>query len=295
MSTMLDVRGDTIVVYDRSRRTIFLDGSLALLASSHVPGPVHGVMSGGRLLTSVRQPRGRGGDDPRDSSLYISCTVGQTACDRADTLGMFVNSDPELSVTVESGGAVYVVGVSNPKPFGRVASTVACGSGFVHASGGAWRLGVYSADGRLQREIVSGERGKPVTRSRMDAWTSAFLSTAPERQRAGIKRGLEGYRPPPIAPAIGRILCDDADRIWVEEFPDPESPTRYWTILNLEGRPLGRLSIPVGEQVLSVGADYVVLQTTDRDGVPSVSVYGISHEQNAGGVSNRGPDRSKRM
>jgi hypothetical protein len=220
-------------------------------------------------------PSTKSSGDVRDSSLLISCMIGKTLCDVADTLGTFVNSDRPLSVPIALRGTFSVLGISDPKPFGRISSTVACGAGYVHAPGGAWSIGVYSADGVLLREITSPDRRRPVTREMMDAWIHGFLRQLPARWRSDVRESLAAYQPPERAPAIERVLCDNSSHIWVEEFAEPASARHFWTILDLRGKPLGRLALPATQEVLSVGADHVLVQTKDADGVPSVAVYRI--------------------
>jgi hypothetical protein len=49
-----------------------------------------------------------------------------------------------------------------------------------------------------------------------------------------------------------------------------------WLILSSTGAPVGRLSIGAGLEIEEVGRDYVLIRSTDADGVESIRLHSLS-------------------
>lgn len=83
---------------------------------------------------------------------------------------------------------------------------------------------------------------------------------------------------PEIRPPLGRVLVDDAGRIWISEF-EPIAPgleeAREWHVLDKKGRPVGRLTLPQRSSILSVSNESVTLVIRDDLDVQHIEVRRI--------------------
>lgn len=129
----------------------------------------------------------------------------------------------------------------------------------VHARGGAptviLRVGV-------PREPISDDEW----RTRVNAMIPRI---ATEAQRATMTQRYESQRPR-YRPAFGRVLVDDARRVWIA---DAERP-RSWSVFSLRGSLIGRVEIPEGTLVRA-GRDEVVLLVRDSDGMALLAFHRI--------------------
>jgi hypothetical protein len=81
---------------------------------------------------------------------------------------------------------------------------------------------------------------------------------------------------PERLPFFESLVPGPQGELWVQEYSGRRaSPTQY-IILDVNGRPKGRVSVPGGSRVRDVGADYVILAHEDADGVESIRVHRLS-------------------
>lgn len=134
---------------------------------------------------------------------------------------------------------------------------------------------------------------EPLRRSEVDS-TRAFLREAwrtgisEEYAERAIALVFDDRFIPAVRPALGRVLVDDMDRIWIERFPmiiEPEIEPSPWLVLDPEGVPLGRIVIPPGQRLITVRGDRALLITEDADGLPTLVVTRIEGMGGSGGIS----------
>lgn len=75
---------------------------------------------------------------------------------------------------------------------------------------------------------------------------------------------------------IERLLVDDRDYLWVEQFRPPWEERPRWWVFNATGRWLGEVQVPLGLRILEIGSDYVLGHRRDENGVEYVSLYTLT-------------------
>lgn len=222
-----------------------------------------------------------------------------------------VSDEPTLQIGVLSGEAAYqfdrVTGVAR-LPDGGVAVTDA-GSGqvrffdargrFVVAQGGKgegpgeWRgpdrvrwLGgdrVLVLDNNLRRQGIVGTdgtyRGSTPMRDDVlfpsDHWIHGrFVVDAPLRpeERGVVARALEGAGAGSGSVELARVT--PGGRIWTTRWVRSDAPLR-WTVYDLQGTPVGRLSTPARFEVHDQGEDWILGVWRDSLDVEYVRLYGL--------------------
>lgn len=63
------------------------------------------------------------------------------------------------------------------------------------------------------------------------------------------------------------------DYLWIGDAGLPNDATRIWTIVDRDGRPVGRTSLPMAANLWQVGRDFLLLKTVDDFGVERVEVW----------------------
>lgn len=155
----------------------------------------------------------------------------------------------------------------------------ASGSGIVWGPGDTHRLTVFDSTLTPVREIRWMIPPEPLRRSEVDS-TREFLREAWRSMPNGYGERVlalvfDDRFIPQVRPALGRVLVDDADRIWIARFPmiiEPEVEPSRWLILDPEGNPLGRIEIPPGQRLITVRGNRALLIAEDSDGVPTLVV-----------------------
>ncbi len=118
-----------------------------------------------------------------------------------------------------------------------------------------------------------------------DAWRTGISEEYAERAIALV---FDDRFIPKVRPALGRVLVDDMDRIWIERFPmiiEPEVEPSRWLVLDPDGIPLGRIAIPPGQRLITVRGDRALFITEDADGLPTLVVTRVEGMGGSGRIS----------
>ncbi|MCZ0936416.1 MAG: 6-bladed beta-propeller [Gemmatimonadetes bacterium] len=65
----------------------------------------------------------------------------------------------------------------------------------------------------------------------------------------------------------------DGDHLWIGDAGLPDDETRVWTVVDREGRWVGRASLPRGATLWQIDRDFLLLKTIDGFGVERVEVW----------------------
>lgn len=76
-------------------------------------------------------------------------------------------------------------------------------------------------------------------------------------------------------PAFTALLLDHDGRIWVR-LAARAGAQATWLVLSSTGAPVARVDLDAALVVEEVGADYVLVRTTDADGVEGVRLHSLS-------------------
>ena len=191
------------------------------------------------------------------------------------SIGSFLGSE-WYSPPVDDG--VMVIGI----PFSRDIVGVPWGDDVIVASNDTYEIRVYATDGTLKRIVRREHELIPTTSAHLDAHIEWLVAGSPEPERAARRRDRqERYRDvrlPDTHPAFRRVLADELNHLWVQEYnlPGEEGPNPVWTVFDSEGHVMGFMETPAGLRIFQIGADYILGYATDELGVEYVQMWSLS-------------------
>jgi hypothetical protein len=265
LTAICRLRGDTIVVSDRSRLGV-LDGRGNFVR--HLP-------------SAPRYPS-------FEACFGDNTVLLQTMHNAVPTP---TRAEFEMWRTPISGAAPIALGRVEGSAFSMTAPEVIVavqGDRIIVADPTSNRLAVYSATGagpvRLSTLIRTADPVARITDAEHEAQLARTIpndvSDAERRQR------MERMRTIPRAeswPAFGRVYVEPSGNIWLADYlrirPNPVGYTRF----DREGRMTGRLVIPPGTgtglesrtEVIGFGVDRILVRRWDSDGATYLRVYPI--------------------
>lgn len=69
------------------------------------------------------------------------------------------------------------------------------------------------------------------------------------------------------------MRTDRRGNLWVENYPAPGTSMNFWSVFDVEGFFLGRVTMPHEFSPLDIGPDYVLGLWRDEDDVEHVRMY----------------------
>jgi len=130
-------------------------------------------------------------------------------------------------------------------PFARRTQISAGSAGFVVNIQDSFDLRVYTSSGTPFLRIQVASNPVPVDERVRDRYVSLPLAAFPDPTlREEIRRQRLEDPLPKTLPAVGRVIVDSQDRIWVEPFTFPGDPVPHWWVFSPDGEPIAHASIP---------------------------------------------------
>lgn len=165
-------------------------------------------------------------------------------------------------------------------PFANYPVVAARDGRIVFGSGQAYHLTVFDSELRTTAEIHWPGGSEPVTSEEVpavrDAIRSQYRPLSIEIATMLEKAMLSPDLLPERRPALGGVIIDPAGRIWVSRFePSLLGPNDEWHVLAGDGRPIGRLRLRPGSELVAIQGDRVMLVTRDALDVQHVAIYRI--------------------
>lgn len=138
---------------------------------------------------------------------------------------------------------------------------------------------------RIERpsQVASSDHVRSERQRRIDALQASIQVpddrlAAPDLQRAVFQyelSRLEGLRALETLPAFADLMASDDGRLWLKDRERYTTGTVAWYRLDAAGEPLGRITLPASETLLSVTDRHIVTLTSDALDVETVVVYEI--------------------
>jgi hypothetical protein len=169
-------------------------------------------------------------------------------------------------------------------PFSYKAFAALAGDRVVIGSGDKFQLTTLGPAFGAASEIRAPTLDEPFDRAEAKrvydeavSHVSRFMSVARAKERLALSFDPAMF--PERRPSIGRVLADDAGRLWVERFEpmrlgaELQTPGSRWTVLAPEGRPIARLQLPPHTRLEAVRGNRVAVVRWDELDVQSAAVY----------------------
>jgi hypothetical protein len=143
-------------------------------------------------------------------------------------------------------------------------------------TGDTYEIGRYSIRGEPLGSIRESRLPRPVTEAEVSRYIKDFIANAPASvETAGYERWFRELDFPRTYPAYRKLLVDDSDNLWVEEYPVPGTRTHHWAIFNPAGSRIARIDLPTGFRLLQAGRDYVLGVWRDDYDTDFLRIYSI--------------------
>lgn len=273
-------QADTLYAYDRRHRRLSVlhpdTGYLGSITMAIDPEAfrVTDVWALGRdtLLAYAVQSRDDGENQTRHQRLqrtrYLSLHDGRGAA-----LGPAVSFQGGFSITTSER--------STAAAFSNTPAVAVGPESIVYASGSTYALTVRDIAFVERHRIMWPARDEEVSQLEVDSVrqiTEEWYSDQGVGELAKTLADLKMAILPQIRPPLGRVLVDEAGRIWVSEF-EPIAPgldeARQWHVLDKSGRPVGRVTLPLRSSILAVSVTAVTLVIRDELDVQRIEVRRI--------------------
>ncbi len=286
LRTLRVLSGDTIIVESaQSKTTSAFSGTGAFLWqwSPNQP-PVH-------LPPGMVFPMAPLGGGVTAVASYAPVRTSTTR--RTDS--MFVAIVDRNSKTMAELGQlpVQVSAPQNGMPFtltfGATGVYSSTATRFFYGFGAEFSVGMYTADGKLDRIIRRKWGAVPVTRADIDAYQAEWAKRWIKSTGAAARADTESLRNEVFAktlPAFSQFIADRTGRLWVRDvqtidvavngsFGSYPLVASTWNVFDSKGIWLGDVTMPARFSPKEIGADYVLGVARDADGVETVVMYGL--------------------
>ena len=186
-----------------------------------------------------------------------------TSSGSVDSIGKFFLNEMFVSPT----------GTTEP-PFGRAGAFATAGDHFYYGTTNTYEIRMYTPQGKLARIVRAARPNAPLTRSMIDAYTSARLAHTPDPEaRRNLERVMSEIPLSNTVPAFSDLLVDAAGNLWVSAFHLRDETAHSWTVFDRDGHLLGDLEVPPRFTIYDIGQDYVLGRTRDESDVEHVVLY----------------------
>jgi hypothetical protein len=291
---------DSVAAFDVSSRRVSVydaDGSLVRTATqraveTEMLSPVARFADGTSLWTSSGFTLAAEGPSRVERLSMSVYRLGSSLASAGD--GAFL---PWLETVIGPTGGLSPDGSTpigrSPRTFGRSSWLAADAEGWVFGDNAAPELRVHAMSGLLTTIIRWPIAARLVTADdvqRDTDWDLARRSGQDPATRERVRRAREEHPPPPdtmpwfgcaFQGCVGKPLLLDAQRnVWVQAYrPRAEEVADRYDVFDSSGVWLGRVTMPLGLEVLWIGADEVVGRVRDELDIESVAVYRIERPQ----------------
>jgi hypothetical protein len=173
--------------------------------------------------------------------------------------------------------------------FGKVTIAEPSGDRLWIGTGERWQLEAFRRDGSLERIVRLDRALAAVTSAVRDRWIEERLEDLTDANEIREQRAQLAELPVPetVAP-YQTIAADRLGNLWIGETVLPGEEARTWTILDPDGRAIGRVTMPERTFPVEIGADYMLGITRDEFDVESLTLWPLQRGASAADVATPG-------
>jgi len=269
--------GDTVAAWDQSRRLLsrfdpegrFVSGVLMVTEDGY-PQPI-GIWKTGEMVALLNRPStmelGPPGTIFRDPASY-------GRFNRDGSFGGIIATVPGFErFTRETRGRLS----TGRRPFGYWIFGTVGSRALYYGPGEVFEVSVFDPSGRIEMLVRRSERERDLGPEDIEAYKEALMEDAPGDPNARQEwlRMVDEAPYPKTYPALQRLLIDEEENLWVQEYERPREESVTWSVFDPGGEWITDVQTPRDLRLLKVGGDYVLGLFTDGLGVESVRVYDL--------------------
>lgn len=265
--------GDTVVVFDgRKRDFTYFDRMGTVLGSGRAPStvgtgfPVAGPLPDGSMVFATNVTRTGSIRGPKQ---VVRETEEVVVVDRTGrvlrTIGRF--PDTERYQDFSHGFSVILL------PFGRRTSYSTLGRYLVVATGDEPVVHLFDTGTGDGHAVSVPLTRRAVTQRDIEEFRRARIASAPDDMTRTIRRRMVAEIPYPSMMAAYRLVHPDPrGLLWVEWADRRDAATLRLTVVDTSGVVVDTVALSDIDEILDVGATYVIARSIDSLGVESVAV-----------------------
>lgn len=262
ITSFVDVRGDTLAVYDvRIGRLTVLDPEGAVVAVRRLEPPSRvvdlvplAIGDEGRVLAVQGDARIFAMSGVRRDTAPLMVIQPSSA---VDTIGRWPAKEWSFASTGRGSFRTEV-------GFGRSLEASGRDGMAVIGSTDTLVLTVVDAAGEEVMRIEGRAPNRPVPHAQVERWRADRLANLPDDAPPPIRAAIESAPYNETFPAFSGLLLDGDGRIWIGEAPAVGAADRRWLVLGPDGNPSFRVVLPASAMPLdAVGDRLAVLDRTE--------------------------------
>lgn len=261
--------GDSVFVYDPARYRVSIFGPDAVFARSFdvrewspdgLPPYDFWCHPAGILAFIHRSNEPPRGEGPVRPNVRVSIIVRR---DSSISLGSFPATERYFK-----SGSVF------PRHLGKETTVVPSSNAVYVGTGDTFDILKYSLRGERLAVVREARSPIPVTNNQVTTYIKETIANTPRNvNTSGFDRWFHEIEFPKAYPAHGKLLVDDSDNLWVEEYVIPGSAQREWTIFDPSGNRIAKVAVPKQFRLFQAGRDYVLGVWRDSVDVDYLRVY----------------------
>jgi hypothetical protein len=272
--------GDTLLIVDRAHhRLTLVHPEAGFSGLARISNDVGGYLNPVGCFQGGQTVYGGAFDMRRASEIH-------NGMNRAHTFYRSANLDGSLAADFgDMAGAEFFIKDlegNGPEarpaliPFGKTPVATTSPDRFFFSDREEWAIQVFDTSGRRIRTIRKAWSPASVTAADGRRYREEALERIRDpAQRAQMEAYLEGIPLPDYFPPFGDLLGDTLGFLWVQDYKRAGEEGNTWTIFDVEGNTMGRMTFPDRFRPLEIGPDYVLGLAWNAMDVESVQVYGL--------------------
>ncbi|HEX9727084.1 MAG TPA: hypothetical protein VGA37_01105 [Gemmatimonadales bacterium] len=165
---------------------------------------------------------------------------------------------------------------SSPLPLGRDLLQTIVGDRVFIGTGNAYEIAAYRLDGTLEMLIRLDAAKRPVAAADLEAFIERQLDGIDDDDaRARTRRYYRDMELPDRLPPYAAFLVDEAETLWIQDYPGPRDREAVWRRFSTDGAYIGVATMPADLKVFEIGDEYVLGMWKDDLDVEHVRLYAL--------------------
>ena len=281
MPALAGAVGDTLIIVDRAHhRLTFVHPDEGLVGLVRVSDEVGGFLNPAGSFANGQTVFGGAFDMRRTGEMKNGMNRAGTfyrSCDLSGFLAADFGDKPGAEFFIRSMEAEGRAARPAVIPFARIPVATVSPHFLFFSAQDRYEIEVFEPSGRLVRLIRMEHDPIPVTAEDGRRHIDGVLEQVgrPD-QEAEIRAHLASLPLPDHFPPHGRLLADDLDYLWVEEYQRPGAETRAWNIFDPEGVLVARANLPGRFNPTQIGRHFILGLGWDEMNVEYVRMYRLT-------------------
>lgn len=162
-------------------------------------------------------------------------------------------------------------------PFGKTTVAAVTPDQFWLGTGDSWEIRVHTLDANLSRIVRFDRTQEPVTRDLRAAALDERLENADDNTpEQTVRRQFEEMPSPDLIPPYQILTVDALNHAWIGEYLLPGADARTYTVVDGDGRAVGRVTLPPRTSPLEIGTDYILGLTRDDLDIEQLTLWRLT-------------------